>query len=418
MSIREELKAFVDGELTPSREAEVRQLIEQDPTLQAEVVELRQISRAIREAAPQPESVGLESTLLALASKRSGSRAWYRTSRLALGFGLAATILIAIAVIPNLSRMGSASDAAGSSTEHLAFKSASVVTADAAKESSTLSSPMAAERATNNSESSKVKAGGAGGGLQSDTKAGSPARRPPQSQAESSYGFGSVPSEAPADVLLRPAFIEVQVDDLSTAQADIRRVADEVKGRVEAATTKGSAVEGTAELVLRVPESKLATAWKRLRGVGTVVTEAAPSKVAASGLTEAQARLKVLRQQENSYRQLLKRSDKVSDALAVEKDLAGVRQQIATVEARTKKLKAEAAMPQIRITLVQKSRDLQQLPEESSWVGKTWAGAFASLRSVGRGAAALGVYALVFVPLWVPAVGVAWWASRRKVFGQ
>ncbi|MEZ0326682.1 MAG: anti-sigma factor [Fimbriimonas sp.] len=78
MSYREDLKAFVDGELSPARTEEMRRAISDDPALAAEADELRSLSVAFK-AIPQPEPHGLDQTLRALRlaePKAVPRRAW------------------------------------------------------------------------------------------------------------------------------------------------------------------------------------------------------------------------------------------------------------------------------------------------------------------------------------------------------
>ncbi|HEY3781951.1 MAG TPA: hypothetical protein VGL56_12775 [Fimbriimonadaceae bacterium] len=58
MSIRDDLKAFVDNELPAERAEEVRLAIEQDPALQQEVTFMKLLSREIQESAAEPEIKG------------------------------------------------------------------------------------------------------------------------------------------------------------------------------------------------------------------------------------------------------------------------------------------------------------------------------------------------------------------------
>lgn len=74
MSLRDDLKAYVDGELPPMRMAEIRDAIERDPELAAEVRELEAIGRTLRAEAWQPTAAGLDETLRSLQRKRSAPR--------------------------------------------------------------------------------------------------------------------------------------------------------------------------------------------------------------------------------------------------------------------------------------------------------------------------------------------------------
>jgi hypothetical protein len=77
MSFREDLKAFIDGELPAGRTMEIERALEADPALAAEAEELRALTSVLR-SVPQPEVRGYESTLIALSSAERAAprRTW------------------------------------------------------------------------------------------------------------------------------------------------------------------------------------------------------------------------------------------------------------------------------------------------------------------------------------------------------
>ena len=94
MSIREDLKAYLDGELSPQRAEEVRAAIESDPELKKEVEALRAISNTFRLVAPASQPVGLDQTLEALRKAQPVKR---NTGRPLWGWALAGATVLAVA---------------------------------------------------------------------------------------------------------------------------------------------------------------------------------------------------------------------------------------------------------------------------------------------------------------------------------
>lgn len=79
MSIRDDLKAYLDGELPMGRTIEVRKALERDPELRREAAELRALSQSLVANAAEIVPQGAERTLAALAtSRKSHSRSAYR----------------------------------------------------------------------------------------------------------------------------------------------------------------------------------------------------------------------------------------------------------------------------------------------------------------------------------------------------
>src|SRR5262245_4653803 len=95
MNMRDDLKAFVDNELSEADRTRILKELENNPELQAEVIELRQMSRMIREEAWQPQSVGLERTLRAFSGNKPKKPWWTGPLQLVAG---AACVGIAVAI--------------------------------------------------------------------------------------------------------------------------------------------------------------------------------------------------------------------------------------------------------------------------------------------------------------------------------
>src|SRR5688572_9293489 len=109
--IREELKAYADGELAGSLRGSVRQHVERCTTCGRELKEIQALSRQLREldtAMPRPE---LRSRILAhvpveeIQPSRRPSP-WWRTPGFAFGLGSAAcALLVFVVMVPRASEM-------------------------------------------------------------------------------------------------------------------------------------------------------------------------------------------------------------------------------------------------------------------------------------------------------------------------
>jgi len=109
MSLHEDLKAFLDGELEPTRAEEVKAALERDPGLRRELAELKSLSATIQISVAEVIPSGLEKTLAAL-EKRQPTRQALPLSWLWTG-GIAITaVLMVVVVLPMFSH--SASDSA------------------------------------------------------------------------------------------------------------------------------------------------------------------------------------------------------------------------------------------------------------------------------------------------------------------
>ena len=100
MSIHDDLKAYLDGELEPGRAEEVRQAIESDPALKREAEFMRSLGDEIRAVSIDPQVYGLERALDAVQPKNPwwGAPAW-RT-----GLAIGVPILAGLAIVALLGK--------------------------------------------------------------------------------------------------------------------------------------------------------------------------------------------------------------------------------------------------------------------------------------------------------------------------
>lgn len=448
MSIRDDLKAYVDGELTPSREAEVRQALESDPTLQAEVIELRQLSAVIREASFQPEAVGLESTLLALAAARRKKAApWFVSRRLAWGLGLAATLVLAVLTVPNLmtrgdgdtGMFGSDADVAATPAAAKATGGTESATAPALKNESVSRAgrdyppPIDAKSLAGGAkemtargragESKERTASHGAGGVYSfeKRKAGAGVAAIPEAQSTDRPALPSYRHKVADNDLQRQPSLEVrtaevslQVPDVVRAQAVAADLAKDLGGRVESSGAASyDAGTATADVVLRVPVGKFSVAMARVRSLGRVVSESMTGEDVTAQVADTEARLRVLRAEEEQDIALLKKAKDVEQTLLIKDRLTELRQGIEGLDAQRKVLRDQAAMSTITAHLSQMQIPAPPRPPEN-WLQIVWGRAWGGLAGIGRSLASVGVYLFVFAPIWVPVVGVGWWLYRRN----
>lgn len=100
MSIRDDLKAYLDGELTEERAAEVRAALEKDPELRREADEIKALGDTLKTANIEYVAVGLENTLVAL-QRASKPQPIFRVAKYRWLFaGAAGLLIIGTLVIP------------------------------------------------------------------------------------------------------------------------------------------------------------------------------------------------------------------------------------------------------------------------------------------------------------------------------
>lgn len=159
--------------------------------------------------------------------------------------------------------------------------------------------------------------------------------------------------------IIRDADINLEVASPAEGQRKLGAIAEAHGGFV--VTSESRQIDNVsrdsqpAEIVtvqLRVPASHFDSALAEIRAVGTRVrAEKTTGKDVTEEFIDLDARLRTQRALEAQFLEIMKRADKVSDALEVHTQLAGVRTEIERVEGRRRFLENQAALSTINATL-------------------------------------------------------------------
>jgi hypothetical protein len=262
MSIREDLKAYVDGELDAARAAEVRAALESDPQLREEAEQLKLLSQEIRQFAAEPQVFGLERTLLALRPRRP----WWRSpARLSFAGVAGALAVLTIAGGVDYAMPWSAQESTRSGQLYMASDQAreAPATFGAAVESADVDA-----RAEKKSETQGVAKAGAGGagGVNEDVKLSQPDReRGNHSRRGTTITGGGFLDLA--ELKQSPqAQLTVQVEDPTRVDASVDEIAQDLNGVVQSNVVLAGP-PASKKVVLRVPAESFEEAVKRLSNI-------------------------------------------------------------------------------------------------------------------------------------------------------
>jgi hypothetical protein len=449
MNLMEDLKAYVDGELSPERQSEIESAMEQDERLRQELEEIRVLSRLIGDCVVEPEPAGLERTLVLLEARKTKpflTRLFTEPKRFGWVYAMAAFVLVA-AIFPNVvnnsraDESAVAMDTATAATSKGVASSPSVDRQDRAEapaedaksvygyvgSSTERQDPSLAEGGLNGAPemslkrpsrtgfSGKISAGAsapsASGGVGvTGTTPGTPA--PESNQAP---GRVKKKGEMFRPFLVRTSEIALRVESVQKAQTEAENVAKSFGGYVE--DSSGSAYQEnapTAQLTLRIPEPRFQQALLRLRSLGTVIASSVTGTDVTAEVADSEARLRVMRAEEESYVNMLKDSHKVTDSLEIKDRLSQVRQQIESLDAQRKSLRNQATYSTITLSLSQ-TAEVKAPPKvvKPTWFDRAWGGATERASGLGKWLAEVGMNLLVLSPIWLPVVVGLWWLGRR-----
>jgi hypothetical protein len=158
--------------------------------------------------------------------------------------------------------------------------------------------------------------------------------------------------------VIRNAELTVEIDAPAAAQRKLASVAEASGGFVVTSETRqdgrspGSRSAEIVTLEMRVPAAQFDAVLNSVRGVGgRIIQEKISGKDVTEEYIDLEARLRAQRALEAQVLEIMKRAQRVSDALEVNAQLAQVRSEIERLEGRRRFLENQSSLSTIKITL-------------------------------------------------------------------
>jgi hypothetical protein len=153
--------------------------------------------------------------------------------------------------------------------------------------------------------------------------------------------------------LVQTAEMHLQVADVSKAIENLRSMAAQANGYVDASSISGQESDSPfAEVTLRVPAGQLRAAMEGMRSLSTrVETEEVKTEDVTRQFVDLDARLRNMRAEEARYLEILKRASTVKDTLDVTHNLAEVRAHIEQAQGEMNLLNRQVDLSLIHVSL-------------------------------------------------------------------
>lgn len=384
--IRDDLKAFLDGELSPERAAEVQAALNNDPALQQEAETMKLLGFEIKRLAAEPMVSGRAETLAALrgpAKKKWSPARWAMTA----GAATIAVFVIGASLFPNLARSGFPAQAEND---------AAMAPAAMPDEMMKQSAPMA--------------------GADAPADEAVPGRAMPESAPPTSSVApnATLPPDLSNRMVIKNGSLGVRVESVNDAMNDATNIASGLGGFVTNSNRAGTDSGGASgSMTLRVPSKQFETAIKRLGALGEVVDgpNLSGDDVTAQH-ADLTARIKVLKAEEDSLIMMLRAARRVNEMLEIKERITRVRSEIDSMAAQAKSLKDLSAMSTISVTFEQKPK-IGQAEKPADPLGEAWVNAVNGLRSAGTFLGQVAINLFVYAPIWLPiALILGVWVRR------
>jgi hypothetical protein len=410
----EELMAFLDGELTADRAAAVHAHLVSCETCQRLQTELRGVSRDLArwDGGEAPRSLTAPA-----AAPPSPLRRWlaWKPIVLAPAAGLAALGLLLTFALHRMT-----SSALGD------LPAPAAATATATEER------YDASRAGGTLGHLQTRPGGTGGS-RAERNAALPragAAPPPEAEIEKSRDavsrvqpqtLAAAPAAdaAKAPMIARVVSLRIVANDFDRVRPSVDKILSDVGGFVGQLSASGARGESrTLTGTVRVPADRLADAVTALRALGQVIQESQSGEDVTEQAVDLDARLTNARNTEKRLTDVLEhRTGKVGDVLAVEREIARVREEIERMDAERTNLHRRVAYATITLEIVEERKaalDLGPLPV-SAQIRNAIVDGFRGAFESALGAALLAARVGPSLVLWgVLLMSPAWIVYRRR----
>lgn len=371
MNIHENLKAYLDNELTGSERLAVETALADDPALRKELQELEHLTGAIQELKTSAQPSGVERLMGRLESQPKSFPFWMK----AVGAGVSVVLVLFV--------VGLIGQQLDRSRPVDAMATAGNVEVKMAQED------MAEQAPTR----------GLYGGSQA-TKSSPTIPIQPQTNT----------SQMPR-LVIRDGSMTLKVESIDDTVTEILGLVKSLNGIMVSSTDSGLVTQRRASLTFRVPYLHFDQVMEELRKLGEESNVVTNSDDVTESVADIEARLKVMRAEEDQYITLLGKTSKIGEILQVKERLSMVRQQIESLEAQRKSLRSLAAYSTFKITLV----ELTSITEtKESWFDETVASAVNALKATGQLLGKGIVYLVILAPIWLPIGFGIWWLARRR----
>jgi hypothetical protein len=202
--------------------------------------------------------------------------------------------------------------------------------------------------------------------------------------------------------------------DPSAAEQQIRTVATELGGFLVSSTLSRPEEGATATVVVRVPTDKLDEALRRFEEAGQrVVHKSVQGDDVTQQYQDIEAKLATLNATQARLEELMDRATDASDLLQIQQQISSIQDQKDMYEGQRRYLTQAANLTRVSVFLASDELALPYVPAQPWQPEAVFKQAVRSLVFTLRGAGTLAIWAVVYLPLFIPLILLVWWINRR-----
>ncbi|MEG3634706.1 DUF4349 domain-containing protein [Micromonospora palythoicola] len=207
--------------------------------------------------------------------------------------------------------------------------------------------------------------------------------------------------------------IRVQVNDVDIAARDAAAAATRAGGFVGGDQRRSTDADAVADLELRVPAERFYAVVEELAGLGTQERREIGTQDVTEETIDLDARIASQRARVESARRLLAQADSIGDLVSIENELARREADLASLEAKKRRLSDLTALSTITVTLVGPGVTSAEEEDQIGFLVGLKGGWQVFLSSMTILLTVLGAILPWLLAFGVP-LGALWWLARRR----
>lgn len=227
-------------------------------------------------------------------------------------------------------------------------------------------------------------------------------------------GTGSTDPLKPGErLVVRDASLVLQVSDVNAVDQQLRAMVNGQKGFVLSSSSSGSDQDFVVYLTFKIPSDQLdATITAAEKTAHKVLSRSMSGSDVTSEYVDLTGRLTSLTAARDRLLELLKKADKVEDAVAVNTALTDVQSQLEQITGQMRYLRENAALSSLTVEL----RPIPTTPivNPEGWQpGEDARAALRSLLDFAQGLGSFLITAVIWTPVWLPLFFLGRYLRRR-----
>jgi len=213
-------------------------------------------------------------------------------------------------------------------------------------------------------------------------------------------------------MIISTADLDVKVKNLSQSIESIRKLAKLAGGYVNSSSLDNNAKSSTGSIAIRIPVKNYGSAIEEIAKLGVLTKKDESAEDVTEEYIDVDSRLRNVRREESAYLNVLTSARRVTDILAVERELSRVRGEIEQAEGRIKYLRNQSELATITISFYTAAPAIKSS-------SLTWSFAEPATQAIHafgviiHKAVTLAIWLVVLSPIWGLALLAAVLARRR-----